>query len=109
MEATMWRMLRRLVARRGEPDLGLYRGGPDGAYASEMAIARRPPVTPVPVSQDLGRYEGLWVAVKDGRVIEADETSSGLVYRLRQRGPEAKGAVMQRAPKRSDAIVVSLG
>jgi hypothetical protein len=76
-----------------------------------MAVSRSGdgPVEPVPAPSGLDSYEGLWVAVKDGNVIEAAETSSQLVFQLRRRGETAKGAVMMRAPKRTDAIVVGLG
>ena len=44
---------------------------------------------------DLERYVGMWVAVKDGRVVAVAETSRHLVYELHKLGDRGKGAVAQ--------------
>jgi hypothetical protein len=79
------------------------------AYAPDMGMARRGRVEPLPAAPELDHYQGLWVAVKDGEVITAAETSSELVFRLQKLGAKGKGAVMQRAPKRTDAVVIGMG
>jgi hypothetical protein len=81
-------------------------------YSSVMGIARRrsgPRHEPVRPPQDTARYEGLWVAVKDDRVIAAARTSRELVYELAKIGPDAKGATMQRVPSAERGLLVGLG
>jgi hypothetical protein len=58
---------------------------------------------------DLERWEGLWVAVKDGKVIAAAHNSRELVPKLVEMGPAGRGAVAQYVPRRSDTIVVGVG
>jgi Family of unknown function (DUF5678) len=58
---------------------------------------------------DLDRWEGLWVAVKDGKVIAAAHSSRELVPKLVEMGPAGHGAVAQFVPPRSDTIVVGVG
>ena len=75
-----------------------------GELAREpMEPERRPP--------ELDRWAGLWVAVKDGKVIAAASTSLELVRELRKLRPvgAGKGAVAQYVPKPSDSITIGVG
>jgi hypothetical protein len=58
---------------------------------------------------DLDDWAGLWVAVKDGKVIAAAHSSRELVPKLVEMGPAGRGAVAQYVPRRSDTIVVGVG
>ncbi len=81
------------------------------AYRRLMAIARRSEGRrgPAQPPEGLDRYEGLWVAVQGGRVIAAAATTRELVYSLAKIGPRAKGATLQRVPRRADGLVVGMG
>lgn len=88
------------------------RGGLTGHNAQVVGIARRSPgprhgpeVPPAATE----RYEGLWVALKDGEVVAAARTSRELVYALAKLGPAAKGATMQRVPSAERGLLVGLG
>lgn len=88
------------------------RGVLTNTYARLMAIARRKQgprqeASAPPAGAD--RYAGLWVAVKDGKVVTAAVTSRELVYRLAELGPEARGATMQRVPAAERGLLVGLG
>ena len=58
--------------------------------------------------EGIDRWAGLWVAVKDGKVIAAAESSRELVAAVR-RGPSAAGAVAQYVPQRTEDIVIGVG
>jgi hypothetical protein len=66
-------------------------------------------VEPVRQPEGLDRWAGLWVAVKDGTVVAAAETSHALVKKVTELGPQARGAVAQFVPEPSDAIVIGMG
>lgn len=70
---------------------------------------KRVPVEPVRRLADLDRWEGMWVAVKDGKVIAAAHNSRDLVPKLVEMGPAGRGAVAQYVPRPSDTIVVGVG
>jgi hypothetical protein len=70
--------------------------------------ARRTALEPERRLPDLDRWEGLWIAVKDGRVIAAAHNSRDLVQ-LTETGPAGRGAVAQYVPRRSDTIVIGVG
>ena len=57
----------------------------------------------------LDQWEGMWVAVKDGKVIAAAYNSRDLVPKLVEMGPAGRGAVAQFVPRRSNTIVVGVG
>jgi hypothetical protein len=60
---------------------------------------------------ELDNWIGLWVAVKDGKVIAAASTSLELVdalHRLRPVGV-GKGAVAQYIPKPSASVMIGAG
>jgi hypothetical protein len=69
----------------------------------------RKPLEPERRLPDLDRWEGLWVAVKDGKVIAAAHNSRELVPKLIEMGEAGRGAVAQYVPRRSDTIVVGVG
>lgn len=60
---------------------------------------------------ELDQYEGLWVAVKDGKVITAAHTSLELVRALHELRPAGagKGAVAQYVPIPTDEVVIGVG
>ena len=60
--------------------------------------------------EDLDKFVGRWVAVKDGRVIADANSSQGLVIELRKLDePLRKGAVAQFVPKPSKSFMVGVG
>lgn len=87
------------------------RVGFTSAYRRLMAIARRPErrLAPIEATVGLEKYEGLWIAVKDERVVAAGKTTRELVYALAKIGPSAEGATMQRVPKPENGLLVGLG
>lgn len=64
---------------------------------------------PVRRPKELDAYEGLWVAMKDGKVVAKARTSRELVYEVHKKGPEAEGAVAQFVSKPSKAAMVGVG
>lgn len=80
-------------------------------YAGQMGLARRHkgPFEPERRPSELQKYVGLWVAVKDGKVIAAAETSRDLVHSVRKLGSRGEGAVAQRVPKPSNSSLVGVG
>jgi hypothetical protein len=79
-------------------------------YRCGMAVGRKSPrIEPVRRSAALDTFAGQWVAVKDGRVIVHGFNSRDVVAQMRQMGPAAHGAVLQRAPKPTEALAVGLG
>lgn len=88
----------------------VWRSSGQTPYRRVMGIARRGKrVQPVPRLQALDEYAGQWVAVKNGRVIAHSPSSREVVRQLRRMGPEAKGAVLQRAATPTEALAVGLG
>jgi hypothetical protein len=60
--------------------------------------------------EELDQWAGHWVAIKDGKVIAASESSRDLVYQLRKLGSRASGAATEYVrPDRDDAYVVGVG
>jgi len=57
----------------------------------------------------IDHWAGLWVAIKDGKVIAASENSRDLVAMVRSKGPGGEGAVAQYVPKRTDDIMIGVG
>jgi len=58
---------------------------------------------------DIERWAGLWIAVKDGEVIAAEETSRALVATVLSMGARGHGAVAQFVPQPTDSIVIGVG
>jgi hypothetical protein len=68
-----------------------------------------PRLEPVRRNPELEKFAGLWVAVKDGHVLDAANTSSDLVTALRLRGDAARGAVVQYVQPPTDAVMIGVG
>lgn len=64
---------------------------------------------PVPRLRELDDFVGKWVAVKDGKVVAAAESSRALVYEVHKLGSRAEGAVVQYVPPPSDSAMVGVG
>lgn len=82
------------------------------AYRYGMRRAHRDePMEPERRLPELDRWVGLWVAVKDGKVIAAAPTSLELVDALHKLRPvgAGKGAVAQYVPEPSDGIMIGVG
>lgn len=58
---------------------------------------------------DLDRWAGMWIAVKDGKVIAAAYDSRDLVPMVRQLGEAGKGAIAQFVSPHTDEIVIGVG
>ncbi len=64
---------------------------------------------PVRQPTDLQLWVGMWVAVKDGRVIAAAHNSRDLVPIVKDKGEAGRGAVARFVPQQSDDIVIGVG
>lgn len=73
--------------------------------------ARRKPMEPERRLPELDQFVGLWVAVKDGKVIAAASTSLELVDALAKMRPvgAGRGAVAQYVPRPTDQIMIGVG
>ena len=69
--------------------------------------ARR--VEPERALPGLEQWSGMWVAVKDGKVIAAAHNSRDLVPMVKELGEAGHGAVAQFVPPRTDEIVIGVG
>lgn len=79
-------------------------------YPPDVPIGRSAPEkTPVPYLEEKDRYQNLWVAVKDGRIIAVAETSRALVYELHKLGPRGEDAVAEYVRPASAAYIVGVG
>jgi Family of unknown function (DUF5678) len=58
---------------------------------------------------ELNEFVGMWVAVKDGKVITCANNPRELVPRLHELGERGRGAVAQYVPYPSDAIMIGVG
>ena len=58
---------------------------------------------------DLNEWAGMWVAVKNGKIIAAARTSRELVPQVKAMGDAGRGAVAQFVPRASDTIVIGVG
>jgi hypothetical protein len=82
------------------------------AYRCGMATGRgHEPVEPERRLPELDGYIGLWVAVKDGKVIAAASTSLELVRALHELRPAGagRGAVAQYVPRPTKEIMIGVG
>lgn len=81
---------------------------PDAPYPEDVSTARSlPPVEPVPYPTVLEEYAGKWVAVVEGHVVAAADTSRELVYEIKKRA--ILGAIVQYVPRASRGVKVGLG
>jgi hypothetical protein len=74
-----------------------------------MGRQARKKVEPERRPEGIDHWAGLWVAVKDGKVIAAAENSRDLVAKVRSKGPAGVGAVAQFVPRRTEDIVIGVG
>ena len=77
-------------------------------YCSGMGERHRR-VEPERRLDGIDRWAGLWVAVKDGKVIAASANTRELVAAVRSKGPAGEGAVAQYVPHQTDDIVIGVG
>lgn len=66
-------------------------------------------VQPERALPDLERWVGMWIAVKDGKVVAAAHNSRDLVPEVTALGEAGRGAVAQYVPERTDEIVIGVG
>lgn len=89
-----------------------WRVARQSAYRCGMGKRRRrQPVEPERRLPELDNWVGLWVAVKDGKVIAAASTSLELVDALHKLQPAGagRGAVAQYVPKPTDVVMIGVG
>jgi Family of unknown function (DUF5678) len=82
------------------------------AYRCGMGrVQRRQPMEPERRLPELDQWVGLWVAVKDGKVIAVAPTSLELVNELHKLRPvgTGRGAVAQYVPEPTDQIMIGVG
>jgi Family of unknown function (DUF5678) len=79
-------------------------------YAGLMSVGRRPQreVRPLVHLTELDRYEGRWVAVREGHVVADADSSASLARALREAG-ELRGTVMQFVQPEAQAFIVGVG
>jgi len=77
------------------------------AYVRGMGRTRH--VEPERALPGLDKWSGMWVAVKDGKVIAAAYNSRDLVPMVKELGEAGRGAVAQFVPPRTDEIVIGVG
>jgi hypothetical protein len=65
------------------------------------------PLPPQQLAPDLTEHAGLWVAIRDGRVVEAHRTPDELVAALHRR--DITDATVMRLPGEYDKELVGLG
>jgi hypothetical protein len=62
---------------------------------------------PIRIADDLQGLAGMWVAVKDGKVVEAGRTPDAVGMKLRAR--QVKGATILRVPAEGEPELVGIG
>lgn len=96
-------MRSRHVTRDADPDAE--------RYGVVMPAARQPfePIEPTRRAAGLDEFLGKWVAVKNGNVLAAADTSRELAYALNKLGSNAAGSVMRYVAEPSSSVMVGLG
>ncbi len=88
----------------------LWRAAWRVAYLCGMGRGRRTRhVEPERALPGLDKWSGMWVAVKDGKVIAAAYNSRDLVPMVRELGEVGHGAIAQFVPPHTDEIVIGVG
>jgi hypothetical protein len=88
----------------------LWRALSSAAYFCAMGSRRsRRRVEPERALPGLDQWAGMWVAVKDGKVVAAAYNSRDLVPMVRELGEAGIGAVAQFVPPHTDEIVIGVG
>jgi Family of unknown function (DUF5678) len=59
------------------------------------------------IADDLEEFAGMWVAVKDGHVVEAGRTPDAVVLKLRAR--QVRDATILRVPGEDEPELVGIG
>jgi hypothetical protein len=62
---------------------------------------------PIRIADDLEGLAGQWVAVKDGKVVEAGSTPDAVGLKLRSR--QIRGATILRVPAEGEPELVGIG
>jgi hypothetical protein len=80
-------------------------------YAAAMTPeAARRVVQPLPRPKGLDQYEGLWVAVLDGDVVAAEETSHALALKIHAMDHRRRREIsVEFVRPRSDSYIVGVG
>jgi len=88
----------------------LWRGAKSLLYFRGMG-RRRPPreIEPERLLPGLEQWAGLWVAIKDGKVVAAAGSSRELVAEVRKLGAAGEGSVAQYVAPYSEEIVIGVG
>ena len=76
---------------------------------SRAASTRPSRVEPERQPESLRKWEGHWVALKDGQVVAAAHNPRELAATLHAMGSSAEGAVARFVPVPSDVIVIGVG
>lgn len=80
------------------------------AYTPDMSHAHfEGYAAPVQLPEGSDGCEGYWVAVRQGKIVEAASTSQALVAAVRAKGLANRGVVAQYIPWDRNAIVVGMG
>lgn len=79
-------------------------------YRDHVPVSRsHPRVDAAPYLEDKKRFENHWVAVKDGEIVAAAETSRDLVVEMRRLGSRAAGATAEFVRPAADGYIVGVG
>jgi len=88
----------------------LWRVVSSAAYFCGMSSRHgRRRVEPERAPPGLDQWAGMWVAVKDGKVVAAAYNSRDLVPMVRELREAGIGAVAQFVPPHTDEIVIGVG
>lgn len=85
----------------------LWRVARLAGYGRGMSKPQR--MEPERLSDEVMAWEGHWVALKDGVVLEAALNPEDLVMKVQLLGEKGRGAVSRYIPRRSDVIVIGMG
>ena len=66
-------------------------------------------IAPQPFLEAKAPFEGMWVAVHNGKVVAAEHSSRELVFRLQKMGPSVSDAVIEYVRPASDGYIVGVG
>jgi hypothetical protein len=80
-------------------------------YSRDMPLGPKPArkIAPVRAPDDLQEFVGMWVAVKNRKVIAHASSARELATQLRSMGSARRGAVAQFVPEPAEAFRVGLG
>lgn len=79
-------------------------------YRAHVAEPRRRPVPPLPRPAQLDRFDGMWVAVADGKVVAAADTSHHLALKLHDMDHrKRRRVVIEYVRPTTDSYIVGTG